>query len=214
MFRKLFVAAAFVACTALLAAPASAQFGQGNSSNNLFSQYVTPDGPNTTTAGMYPAPHYSPMLGAQAYYTYQPLMPHEMMYQHSRNYYNYYNTGGYFGGNCANDSVNITKVRWQSGINHMAPLRFSTPCAGIAYKFQKKRYRLDQNCDSGSCGSCDDCGGRGCRHCKGRGCKTRRCGGGCATGCATGGCATGGCETGGCATGGCVANLSDETINR
>lgn len=196
MFRNLFVATAFVAFTCLVAAPATAQFGQGNSANNLFSQYVTPDGPNMTTAGMYPAPHYSPMMGAQSYYTYQPLMPHEMMYQHSRNYYNYYNTGGYFGGN---DSVNVTKVRWQSGANHMAPLRFSTPLSGLTYKFQKRRYNLDQDCY----GDCDG-SGRGCRGC-------RRCGSG-DCGCASG--TDCGVSNSDCASGGCVANLSDESLSR
>jgi hypothetical protein len=167
----------------LAAAPASAQFGQGNSANNLFSQYVTPDGPNMTTAGMYPAPYDSPQLGAQSYYTYQPLMPHEMMYQHSRNYFNYYNTGGYFGGGC--DSLNKTQVRWQSGTNHMGPLRFSSSLSGISYKFHKRRYNLDQNCGCGDCGAAVN------------------------TGC---GCnVTDGASQ---ATGGCVANLSDESLKR
>ena len=192
MFRSLFVATAFVAFVCLAAAPVAAQFGQGNSANNLFSQYVTPDGPNMTTAGMYPAPHYSPQMGAQSYYTYQPLMPHEMMYQHSRNYYNYYNSGGYFGGGF--DSLNKTTVRWQSGTNHMAPLRFSSALNGLSYKFHKRRYNLDQDCGSGNCGEsrwgCHKCGSAGTD------------------------CGCGSSVGADCATGGCVANLSDESLNR
>ena len=106
MIRTFIFATALVAISCLTVAPASAQLGEGNTPNNLFMQYTAGN------AGMYPAPHYAPSLGAQSYYTYQPLMPHEMMYQHSRNYYNYYNTGGYFGGN---NALNKTSVRWQSG---------------------------------------------------------------------------------------------------
>ena len=79
MIRKLLIASATAACLCVMVAPVSAQFGQGNSSNNLFSQYST-QGAGTNTAGIYPAPYDSPRLGAQSYYTYQPLMPHEMMY--------------------------------------------------------------------------------------------------------------------------------------
>ena len=90
MTRSLLLSIAMIVVGCVTAAPAIAQFGQGNSSNNLFQQY------DIGGVGMYPAPYYSPQLGAQSYYTYQPLMPHEMTYQHSRNYFNYYNTGGYF----------------------------------------------------------------------------------------------------------------------
>lgn len=143
MIRTLLAATAVVVFSCTVVAPASAQFGDGNSANPLFSQY------SAGGAGMYPAPHYSPQLGAQSYYTYQPLMPHEMMYQHSRNYYNYYNTGGYMGGN---NSLNKTTVRWQSGTNHMGPLPFSTGLDSLAYKFNARRYCLDGNCGSGGLG--------------------------------------------------------------
>ena len=159
MVRNLFVATAFVACFCVVA-PVSAQFGQGNSPNNLFSQYITPNGPNMTTAGMYPAPHDSPRLGAQSYYTYQPLMPHEMMYQHSRNYYNYYNSGGYYGG--SPDSLNKTTVRWQSGTNHMGPLPFCGKLGGHHYKRASRIYRLNANSDGGRHRSHRHRGNSGC----------------------------------------------------
>ena len=138
MIRTLLVATAVVAFSCVAASPAAAQFGQGNSPNNLFQQY------STGGAGLYPAPHYSPQLGGQAMYTYQPLMPHEMMYQHQRNYYNYYNTGGYMGGGC--DSLNKTTVKWQSGTNHMGPFPFSTKIDSLNYRMNKKKYCLDGNC--------------------------------------------------------------------
>jgi len=205
MIRKLLLATAVVAFSSLVAAPVSAQFGDGNSANNLFSQYTTPDGPNMTTAGMYPAPYDSPRLGAQSHYTYQPLMPHEMMYQHSRNYYNYYNTGGYMGGQ---NSLNKTSVRWQSGSNHMGPLPFSTGFGGFSYKLHDRIYDING-------------GGRGL-HSGGRVRGGHRLRGG--VGCADGSCNSG--ETvytgdvygeaygGGCANGGCSASLNDGSIQR
>jgi hypothetical protein len=151
MIKNILVAVVAVAAIAIVASPAMAQFGNGNSANNLFSQYSTQPGASLTQAGMYPAPHAVPEHVGHSYYTYQPLMPHEMMYQHSRNYYNYYNTGGYYGGN---DALNKTQVRWQSGSNHMGPLPFSgAAMQGLKWKFNKKRYGLGGGGYSG-----DDCG--------------------------------------------------------
>ncbi len=234
MIRKLLIASATVACLCVMVAPVSAQFGQGNSSNNLFSQYST-QGAGTTTAGIYPAPYDSPRLGAQSYYTYQPLMPHEMMYQHSRNYYNYYNTGGYRGGN---DSLNKTSVRWQSGVNHMANLPFSNPLGGLSYKFNKRIYSLDST--GGGGGRIGHHGGGRLHHGGGR-VRGRLHGGGLHGGGLHGGfgCKSGNCDvqgssaygadiysgqsyggevfsapvTSGC-TGGCTATLDGTTVNR
>jgi hypothetical protein len=147
MLRFVFAA---VAATCLLAMSntAMAQFPQGNAPNPLFSQYVT-QGAGNSSAAMYPAPHWSPNLGAQSNYTYQPLMPHEMMYQHSRNYYNYYNDGGYYGGG---NGLVKTSVRWQAGANHMGPLPFSTSLAGIGQRINSRRYCLGGNCGGGGIG--------------------------------------------------------------
>jgi len=134
MTRSLLRALTMLAVCLMPTVPAVAQFGQGNSSNNLFQQY------DVGGAGVYPAPYYSPQLGAQSYYTYQPLMPHEMMYQHSRNYYNYYNTGGYFGGG---NALNKTSVRWQSGTNHMGPLPFSAGLESFRYRVNKRAYSIE-----------------------------------------------------------------------
>jgi len=151
MIKHILVAVVAVAGMSLGTASAMAQFGEGNSANNLFSQYSTQPGASLTQAGMYPAPHPVPAYVGHSYYTYQPLMPHEMMYQHSRNYYNYYNTGGYYGGN---DALNKTQVRWQSGSNHMGPLPFSGAVMQSAkWRWNKNRYCLDGNCGGGSFGS-------------------------------------------------------------
>ena len=143
------------------AAPAIAQFGQGNSSNNLFQQY------DIGGVGMYPAPYYSPQLGAQSYYTYQPLMPHEMTYQHSRNYFNYYNTGGYFGG--GNDSLNLTSVRWQSGTNHLGPLPFARGTEHLRYRVNSRLYGLDGGGSGGSLRGLGHLRGHGQGHLRGHG---------------------------------------------
>ena len=54
-------------------------------------------------AEMYPVPYPTPPLVGHTYYTYQPLMPHEMLYPHSRVYRQYYNYGR---------GMNRTTVRW------------------------------------------------------------------------------------------------------
>lgn len=201
MIRHLFIATAVVAVTCLAAAPVSAQFENSNAPNDLFAQYATPNGPNMTTAGMYPAPHYSPALGAQSYYTYQPLMPHEMMYQHSRNYFNYYSTNG-----CgAPDSVTKTSVRWFSGTNHIGPLKHSHGLSDCFYRIHSRWYGLS-GCDDGNCDGQSRQGHRlrnhGSRHGSRHG------------GCSSCGSDCGGdCQNGGCASG-CSANLSDSTLQR
>ena len=208
MIRNLFIVTAVAAVTCLAAAPVSAQIGDGNSPNYLFSQYATPDGPNMTTAGMYPAPHYSPALGAQSYYTYQPLMPHEMMYQHSRNYFNYYSSN-----NCgATDSVNKTSVRWMSGANHIGQLKRTHGISDFGYRIHSRKYGLS-GCEGG------DCEGSSRKTRQGHGHRLRKGG----LGCNDGGCDSCGSACSGdvldsgyggnCATG-CTANLSDGSLRR
>lgn len=185
MVRNLLLALGCVAGMTMAAAPAAAQFGTGNSPNNLFSQYYTQPGGSLTQAGMYPAPHHVPSNVGHSYYTYQPLMPHEMMYQHTRNYYNYYNTGGYYGGQ---DALNRTTVRWQSGTNHMGPMPFSGAAASaLKWRYEKNRYCLNGNCTPGI------------------GLRTGRIRGGLRAGdCATGDCGDVGVSyDGGCASGNC-----------
>ncbi|MEM9943722.1 MAG: hypothetical protein AAF939_19320 [Planctomycetota bacterium] len=141
MISRIFAAIAITACL-LAVSPAQAQVGYGNSANNLFSQYTTSNG--NVTAGMYPAPHPAPYLGAHTYYTYQPLMPHEMMYPHVRNYYNY-TQGGYYG---ATTALNKTSVRWYSGANFMGNLPFSRG-ANLGCKINTRRYCIGDQCNGG-----------------------------------------------------------------
>ena len=60
---------------------------------DLFYTYYVPGGPGGVPAAMYLAPRPVPPLVGHTYFTYQPLMPHEYMYQHQRRYYRYYDCG-------------------------------------------------------------------------------------------------------------------------
>lgn len=141
MIQKLFVAVGCLIAVSLVAETSFAQHGEGNLPNKLFSQYTTQGGASMATSGMYPAPHSVPQNVGSSYYTYQPLMPHEMMYTHSRNYFNYYNDSSFYGGG---GSLNITSVRWQNGSSGVGPLPFSNQrLASLKYKFAKRAYGID-----------------------------------------------------------------------
>jgi hypothetical protein len=143
------IAAAVVVAGGLMVSAVQAQgSGPGTLSNNLFNQYYTQGGANLTNAALYPAPHPVPYKVGNTYYTYQPLMPHELMWQHSRNYYNYYAPpsafytdpckGGGFGG------LNKTTVVWGSTCtNHMGPLPGSiTHFANLQGRLLNHKYCL------------------------------------------------------------------------
>ena len=121
MKRTILAALVMFAVLAFVSQTAFAQIGEGNLSNYLFSQYTT-QGQGGITAGKYPAPHPVPAHVGESYYTYQPLMPHEMLYEHQRNYFNYYNDGSFRGGG---PSLNVTSVRWQNGHSSFGPLPLS-----------------------------------------------------------------------------------------
>ena len=214
--RTVFSAVVAIAVASFITSSAQAQVG--NATNNLFNQYYTQSG--QTTAGLYPAPHWVPRNVGHTYNTYQPLMPHEMMYPHSRNYYNFYG-GNYYSpqygyglggapGGCGNAGINgamtKTTVRWQSSCNHMGPLPGNLyPFANLQSNWARYWYCV-RNGGGGSC--------------------NRFLGGGALRGGL--GCASGNCDGGdvystdvyggetvdsGCA-GGCAAKLDDETLSR
>jgi len=135
-----------VACVSFLTNSVQAQ-------NHLFPQYYT-QGASQTTAGIYPAPHWVPVHVGHTYNTYQPLMPHEMMYQHCRKYTTYYGNPGDFYGS-RDYGVNKTTVRWQASCNHM----FNLPGSfrGLFGSHSKGR---SKGCSKRGCADvgCDDCG--------------------------------------------------------
>ena len=66
--------------------------GCGGSGSDLFYNYYAPQtgAGGGVTAQMYPSPHSTPDPAIQTYYTYQPWLPHEHLYQHNRNYLHYH----------------------------------------------------------------------------------------------------------------------------
>jgi hypothetical protein len=59
----------------------------------LFYNYYVPDTCGGVPAAMYLAPQPVPAWVGHTYYTYQPVLPHELLYQHHRTYYRYYDQG-------------------------------------------------------------------------------------------------------------------------
>jgi hypothetical protein len=86
--------------------PVSASAGRMYEGYNadLFYNYYVPQGSGEgVTADMYPCPHYTPWPAIQVYYTYQPWLPHEFLYNHHRSYVRYYSGGM---------GRNVTHVSW------------------------------------------------------------------------------------------------------
>ena len=60
---------------------------------DLFYNFYVDPSCSTVGAQMYMAPGPVPPHVGHTYYTYQPLMPHEMLYKHKRTYHRYYDEG-------------------------------------------------------------------------------------------------------------------------
>lgn len=58
---------------------------------DLFYNYYAGANSGANPASMYPSPGPAPPWVGHTFYTYQPFMPHEMMYKHHRIYHRYYN---------------------------------------------------------------------------------------------------------------------------
>ena len=61
---------------------------------DLFYNYYVPGTCGGVPAAAYISPMPVPALVGHTYYTYQPFLPNEMLYQHHRTYYRYYDEGG------------------------------------------------------------------------------------------------------------------------
>lgn len=69
---------------------------------DLFYNFYVQPAADGTSAQLYLSPVPTPRMVGHTYITYQPLMPHEMMYHHARRYYRYNVSGGF----------TRTAVRW------------------------------------------------------------------------------------------------------
>ncbi len=67
----------------------------GGYNPDLFYNYYVPQtgGDGGVPADMYPSPNATPAPAIQTYYTYQPWMPHEHLYEHNRRYIRYHSGG-------------------------------------------------------------------------------------------------------------------------
>ena len=184
--RNIYFSIAGLAIAGLVAGTVNAQ--DGALPNYMFSQYYTQPGASSVNAELYPAPHPVPANVGYSNYTYQPLMPHEMLYQHSRNYYNW--TAGsdaFYHSGCrypCGGALNKTTVHWQATGYRVGNLACTnTALERFRYKLAKHRYsapRSRHGCHGGNC--------------------------------ATNGCVTSDCITNGCATNG--FNLSDTVATK
>lgn len=71
---------------------------------DLFYNFYAPGENGGPPAQLYISPRPTPPLVGHTYITYQPLMPHEMLYPHKRAYYRYDSAHRF--------PVNRTTVRW------------------------------------------------------------------------------------------------------
>lgn len=86
---------ALVAVTAI-AAPDVSQpnlSAQARAADLFYNYYVPSGGAGGAAAAMYPCPRPTPPLVGHTYVTYQPLMPHEFLHQHHRNYWRFHPDG-------------------------------------------------------------------------------------------------------------------------
>lgn len=108
-----------------------------------------------TSAQLYVAPRPVPASMGHTYYTYQPLMPHEYMYRHSRVYYTpYAGADAFYQGNpyaCNpgnSGGVNKTTVKWCSGVFHFG----HAPCNIFPMEnLRRIGYNLRAHCSKGHC---------------------------------------------------------------
>lgn len=63
--------------------------------NDLFANYYEGPNPSGTAAQMYISPVPVPAHAGHTYTTYQPLMPHEYTYKHTRSHYAYQQGAGW-----------------------------------------------------------------------------------------------------------------------
>jgi hypothetical protein len=87
--------------------------GRHGQSADMFYNYYAPPGYAGQSAALYVSPRPTPPLVGHTWYTYQPLLPHEFLYDHHRTYTRV---------NCG-AGWTTTKVTW-SHAGHFNPLYF------------------------------------------------------------------------------------------
>ena len=98
LFRVTLVLSVLAAASSLVSDDSHQACAQGRqrTSPDLFYNYYAPPGPcGGVGAQLYLAPRPTPPLVGHTYFTYQPLMPHEFLYQHHRTYMRRNPAGGW-----------------------------------------------------------------------------------------------------------------------
>lgn len=95
ILRVTLVLAAFLVALQFVAddSPQAYAVGRQRTAPDLFYNYYVPPGPCGVGAQLYVCPVPTPPLVGHTYYTYQPLMPHEFLYPHSRTYWRFHSDG-------------------------------------------------------------------------------------------------------------------------
>ncbi len=89
------------------------------SKNDLFANYQVGPNPSGTAAQMYVSPLPVPIHVGHTYTTYQPLMPHEYLYKHTRSHYAYAQGCGW----------SRSKIRYRTyGLNLQHMMHSLNPC--------------------------------------------------------------------------------------
>ncbi len=164
-FSKILTTICVTAATLAVTLPAAGQTGYLNNQSqqldfNLFQNFYTPQGPSISTAAMYNAPHPVPYWVGTSMYTYQPFYPHEHLYQHKKNYYNYYGSADQFYSDnlrhgAGGDALNKTTVIYKGTGYHFGNFPFSSVYAQRlrynvhAYKYGMKRFELGGHAGQG-----------------------------------------------------------------
>ncbi len=112
MTRQTIVTLVAMAIGGMLAGDAFAEVGWSGKrpisfqrQNDLFYNYYIGPEPSGTAAEMYVSPLPTPERVGHTYNTYQPLLPHEMLYLHNRSWWTHTPGAGW----------TRTKVRYQTG---------------------------------------------------------------------------------------------------
>jgi hypothetical protein len=106
------VAVVLTCAMGVLGARQAIAIGPGVVSGDLFQNYYVPPDPYWGVgAQMYISPRPTPPWVGNTFVTYEPLMPHEFLYQHHRTYYR------------QNPGAGMTKVtvHWHNGLFPAAP---------------------------------------------------------------------------------------------
>lgn len=150
---RISMAFVIVAVMLVVSVPAYGQHGYHNNQSQqlefgLFQNFHTPQGPSTATAPLYNAPHPVPYWVGHSMYTYQPFYPHQHLYQHTKNYYNYYGSADQFYSDnqrlgCGGAALNKTSVTWKGTGFHFGNLPLSSyPAQKLLYNVQARKYGL------------------------------------------------------------------------